>query len=95
MICLLRRYQKRVSNIIDDVLEWSPRLALSGMMEKQTVFNATDPNSNLTEGSKGSTGKVDPLDDIDGDTNLKQDEVEEVIENVEDGDDQRHDDESL
>ncbi|XP_047328877.1 uncharacterized protein LOC124932305 [Impatiens glandulifera] len=30
------RYQKRVSNIIDDVLEWSPRLSLSGMMDNHT-----------------------------------------------------------
>ncbi|KAJ4971677.1 hypothetical protein NE237_004776 [Protea cynaroides] len=45
------RYQKRVSNIIDDVLEWSPRLALSGMMDKQqTVVNATESNSS-TEGT--------------------------------------------
>lgn len=35
MSLLFCRYQKRVSNIIDDVLEWSPRLALSGIMEKQ------------------------------------------------------------
>ncbi|XP_057953442.1 uncharacterized protein LOC131147845 [Malania oleifera] len=50
------RYQKRVSNIIDDVLEWSPRLALSGMMEKpQTVTNATEPNNNFTaDGSKAA-----------------------------------------
>nr|GMD14664.1 translocation protein SEC62-like [Ipomoea batatas] len=70
------RYHKRVSNIIDDVLEWSPRLALSGMMEKQGV----EPN--VTEGSKE---KVDPLDDIDvdRDTNLNQDED---VENAEDGD---------
>lgn len=44
------RYHKRVSNIIDDVLEWSPRLALSNMMEKQQpVFNATQ-NNNSTDG---------------------------------------------
>ncbi|KAJ8551362.1 hypothetical protein K7X08_000732 [Anisodus acutangulus] len=43
------RYQKRVSNIIDDVLEWSPSLALSGMIEKQTVVNITEPNDNVTE----------------------------------------------
>ncbi|KAK9152197.1 hypothetical protein Syun_010506 [Stephania yunnanensis] len=43
------RYQKRVSNIIDDVLEWSPRLALSGMMEKQQhVVNATEFESSNT-----------------------------------------------
>lgn len=42
------RYQKRVSNIIDDVLEWSPRLALSSMMDKQPVVNVTDSN-NVTD----------------------------------------------
>nr|GEX14626.1 translocation protein SEC62-like [Tanacetum cinerariifolium] len=45
------RYQKRVSNIIDDVLEWDPRLALSGMMDSmQSDVNGTDTN-NVTEGS--------------------------------------------
>ncbi|KAF6156082.1 hypothetical protein GIB67_007457 [Kingdonia uniflora] len=40
------RYHKRVSNIINDVLEWSPRLALSGMMEKPTiVVNETETHS--------------------------------------------------
>ncbi|XVE78903.1 hypothetical protein DITRI_Ditri14bG0015400 [Diplodiscus trichospermus] len=43
------RYQKRMSNIIDDVLEWSPSLALSGMMEKQTVVNATDESKATSE----------------------------------------------
>lgn len=39
-----------MSNIIDDVLEWSPRLALSGMMEKQqTVVNATNPDPEMAE----------------------------------------------
>ncbi|GMI97433.1 hypothetical protein like AT3G20920 [Hibiscus trionum] len=48
------RYQKRMSNIIDDVLEWSPSLALSGMMEKQTVVNATESNDNSTESKETS-----------------------------------------
>eukprot|EP00262_Sarcandra_glabra_P014817 TRINITY_DN441_c0_g2_i1.p1 TRINITY_DN441_c0_g2~~TRINITY_DN441_c0_g2_i1.p1 ORF type:complete len:359 (+),score=63.14 TRINITY_DN441_c0_g2_i1:165-1241(+) len=49
------RYQRRVSNIIDDVLEWSPRLALSGMMEKQqTVVNATQTNHSA-DGTKAAT----------------------------------------
>ncbi|KAI4305075.1 hypothetical protein L6164_028464 [Bauhinia variegata] len=49
------RYQKRVSNIIDDVLEWSPRLALSGMMEKQqNVVNATASNDSSSQASKTS-----------------------------------------
>lgn len=49
------RYQKRVSNIIDDVLEWDPRLALSGMMDSmQSDVNGTDTN-NVTEGSGEKT----------------------------------------
>lgn len=42
-----------MSNIIDDVLEWSPTLALSGMMEKQQpVVNVTDSDSNFAGRSK-------------------------------------------
>lgn len=47
------RYQKRVSNIIDEVLEWSPKLALSGMME-----SATDSSNNYTNG--GNQSEPDP-----------------------------------
>ncbi|KAL4198363.1 hypothetical protein AMTRI_Chr03g139860 [Amborella trichopoda] len=56
------RYQKRVSNIIDDVLEWSPRLALSGMMEKQQppVFNATQTNSSGDSTSMGTEDNGNP-----------------------------------
>ncbi|XVE60000.1 hypothetical protein DITRI_Ditri05aG0091500 [Diplodiscus trichospermus] len=51
------RYQKRMSNIIDDVLEWSPSLALSGMMEKQSVVNVTENNNNFSnESSADETG---------------------------------------
>ncbi|GFP98789.1 hypothetical protein PHJA_002022800 [Phtheirospermum japonicum] len=49
------RYQKRMSNIID-VLEWSPSLALSGIMEKQTVLNETDSETNVTDDSKYECG---------------------------------------
>jgi translocation protein SEC62 len=52
------RYQKRVSNIIDDVLEWSPRLALSGMMQQETESppsNFTDVSDNIiSEGNDPS-----------------------------------------
>ncbi|KAI4305073.1 hypothetical protein L6164_028462 [Bauhinia variegata] len=49
------RYQKRVSNIIDDVLEWSPRLALSGMMEKQqNVVNTTVSSDSSSQANKTS-----------------------------------------
>ncbi|GER55060.1 translocation protein sec62 [Striga asiatica] len=49
------RYQKRMSNIIDDVLEWSPKLALSGMMDKQNVTDG-GPGSEYTEGEKTGAG---------------------------------------
>ncbi|KAK3032973.1 hypothetical protein RJ639_035801 [Escallonia herrerae] len=80
------RYQKRVSNIIDDVLEWSPRLALSGMMEKQqTVVNATESNTSFTDGSKVSSEGVAP-DDIDVDIVGEQHEGEEATGKIEDTD---------
>ncbi|KAJ0616307.1 putative translocation protein Sec62 [Helianthus annuus] len=50
------RYQKRVSNIIDDVLEWDPRLALSGMMDSmQSEVNGTETDNN---GSSSSSEKA-------------------------------------
>ncbi|CAN0891865.1 Translocation protein sec62 [Linum grandiflorum] len=50
------RYQKRMSNIIDDVLEWSPRLALSGFMDKpQDVANVTDSSNNYTDTDSSGT----------------------------------------
>ncbi|KAA8549756.1 hypothetical protein F0562_001226 [Nyssa sinensis] len=84
------RYQKRVSNIIDDVLEWSPRLALSGMMEKQQpVVNATEPN-NFTDESKARSEKVVSPDDEGGETFPEQHWEEEITGNLEDMD-QDHD----
>ncbi|KAJ0973673.1 hypothetical protein J5N97_015638 [Dioscorea zingiberensis] len=50
------RYQKQVSNIIDDFLEWSPKLALSGMMDKQPTVNATEAN-HPTDGSGTTTAE--------------------------------------
>ncbi|TQD77406.1 hypothetical protein C1H46_037049 [Malus baccata] len=92
------RYQKRVSNIIDDVLEWSPRLALSGIMENmQTVVNSTEP-SNATE------EEVTPPDAMDAETftvhydaevseNLENDEnLDSREENLDKSDEQKHDD---
>ncbi|BBH02239.1 translocation protein-related protein [Prunus dulcis] len=73
------RYQKRVSNIIDDVLEWSPRLALSGMMENlQPVVNATEASNATEEG-------VTPPDGMGAETIREQDEAE-VSENLENTD---------
>ncbi|KAF7816040.1 translocation protein Sec62 [Senna tora] len=73
------RYQKRVSNIIDDVLEWSPRLALSGMMEKQqNVVNATGSGDSSSETSKTSPEHASP--DVNSDkTFAEQYDAEEVI----------------
>lgn len=56
------RYQKRVSNIIDDVLEWSPTLAISGMMDKQTV-NVTGSDNDATDGTKVGAENVTQHDD--------------------------------
>ncbi|RWR82819.1 Translocation protein Sec62 [Cinnamomum micranthum f. kanehirae] len=62
------RYHKRVSNIIDDVLEWSPRLALSGMMEKQpTVVNETQ-NNHSGDGSKTAAEEVTVSEDMNVDS---------------------------
>lgn len=50
------RYQKRVYNIIDDVIEWDPRLALSGMMdgkpseEVNVTVTETETDNNFTDG---------------------------------------------
>ncbi|KAG2394837.1 uncharacterized protein HKW66_Vig0077880 [Vigna angularis] len=79
------RYHKRVSNIIDDVLEWSPTLALSGMMDKQqNVANATGS----AETSK--TGAEHAADGDDENSFMEQyNNTEEVIEDVDD--DKQHD----
>ncbi|XP_009617200.1 uncharacterized protein LOC107767895 [Nicotiana tabacum] len=82
------RYQRRVSNIIDDVLEWSPRQALSGMMD--TVVNVTESNDNAPDSSKGSSEKVNFPDDLDEET-IPKDEIGDVTGNVEDSDHQQSD----
>ncbi|KAJ6755185.1 TRANSLOCATION PROTEIN SEC62 [Salix purpurea] len=81
------RYQKRMSNIIDEVIEWSPSLALSGMMEKQPpVVNATEPND-FTDSGRTESEKVPPAGDEGGETVSEQHDDEE-IENIEDASDQ-------
>ncbi|KAJ8424749.1 hypothetical protein Cgig2_013530 [Carnegiea gigantea] len=69
------RYQKRVSNIIDDVLEWSPKLALSGMMKQQPEgLNLTDFHNNSTHESE--SGSLPPDDmEVDAVQEQPQDEV--------------------
>ncbi|XP_059430721.1 uncharacterized protein LOC132164262 [Corylus avellana] len=80
------RYQKRVSNIIDDVLEWSPRLALSGMMDKQqTVDNDTEANNSFTDASKA------PSDNV-GKETVSEQYAAEGVENLEGADQHKHDD---
>lgn len=62
LLLILFRYQKKVYNIIDDVLEWSPKLALSGMMEKQPpLANGTETNF-----TKGENQSADPEDLVHG-----------------------------
>ncbi|KAJ9139670.1 hypothetical protein P3X46_030382 [Hevea brasiliensis] len=74
------RYQKRMFNIIDDVLEWSPRLALSGMIEKQqTVVNATEPNNSFADGRKTNSEHSEQSGD-------------EVFGNIDDVDQPQHED---
>lgn len=81
------RYQKRVSNIIDDVLEWSPRLALSNMMEKQQTVNATEePNSNVTDGKISPPEEIPPPDCTDGE-DLSQQNTEDASDQYQHQDD--------
>ncbi|KAJ6797867.1 uncharacterized protein M6B38_156765 [Iris pallida] len=87
------RYQKKVSNIIDDMLEWSPKLAISGMMDKQqTVVDdatetsrPTDGSSTRAAGSKETFGDAD-VDDTDS-VNVESTHGSEHQDIVEDGDD--------
>ncbi|KAJ3673015.1 hypothetical protein LUZ60_006389 [Juncus effusus] len=66
------RYQKQVSNIIDDVLEWSPKLALSGMMENSKEdMNVTErniPEMNVKESEGNADASAERADDVSGET---------------------------
>ncbi|XP_028771434.1 uncharacterized protein LOC114728670 [Neltuma alba] len=86
------RYQKRVSNIIDDVLDWSPSLALSGMMEKQqNVVNATGSNDS-SQTSNTSPEQASSPEDGGAKTFSEQYDAEEVMGNTEDaGEDKQND----
>lgn len=61
------RYQKKVSNIIDDVLEWSPKLALSGMMDKHTEDNATETSNYTSHATTSTEESTDAAEDEDAD----------------------------
>jgi len=77
------RYQKKVSNIIDDVLEWSPKLAISGMIEKHTGANMTEASnytssagsSHTAPSAEGKATEPNPDTDADGDTQADSDEI--------------------
>lgn len=60
------------------MIEWSPRLALSGMMEKQTGNNMTD--NNITESS--SEEEINLGDEHELITATDQPNDEEIIEDV-------------
>ncbi|KAM6577446.1 hypothetical protein CsatB_029283 [Cannabis sativa] len=88
------RYQKRVSNIIDDVLEWSPTLALSGMMDKQpSMVNNTEPDSSFADKSQTNPEGEGPVDDETGvvGSASKQHDAE-VNDNKEDTEQRKHHD---
>lgn len=79
-----------MSNIIDDVLEWSPTLALSGMMEKQqTVVNATEPDNTFAGKSQTSPEGEAPTDEM-GVGSASDQHVADVTENNEDTEQHKH-----
>ncbi|OAY83909.1 Translocation protein sec62 [Ananas comosus] len=85
------RYQKKVSNIIDDVLEWSPKLALSGMMEKHAVVNTTESNVSASKNSTAFSSAEETTADIEvetstdevGEGNREGDTVDDEADHVE------------
>ena len=57
----LPRYQKRVSNIIDDMLEWSPKMAITGMMEtRQNETNQMPPDQHPADVSNNTATTSEP-----------------------------------
>ncbi|CDY37329.1 BnaA01g25490D [Brassica napus] len=60
------RYQRRMSNIIDDVLEWSPKLALSGLMENQPPVNITEAANNSSDAASPDYTEEADLDETQG-----------------------------
>ncbi|GJM84921.1 hypothetical protein PR202_ga00635 [Eleusine coracana subsp. coracana] len=85
------RYQKKVSNIIDDVLEWSPKLAISGMIDKHSGANVTE-TSNYTSGTgsngptppEGTPAEADPDLDAEVDIQTSSDEIQDSDEHADD-----------
>lgn len=66
------RYQKKVSNIIDDVLEWSPKLALSGMMEKHAVINTTESSDSASKNSSAFSSAEETTADVEVETSTDE-----------------------
>lgn len=68
-----------MSNIIDDVLEWSPTLALSGMMDKQqNVANATGSADASKTGAEHA-GDGDDEKSFKGQYNNTEEVIEEDV----------------
>lgn len=60
------RYQKKVSNIIDEVLEWSPKLALSGKQEEGlSMHNETQRNETTGDGVSQNAETISAVGDPD------------------------------
>ena len=55
-----------MSNIIDDVLEWSPKLALSGLMENQPPVNITEAANNSSDAAGPDHTEEADLDETQG-----------------------------
>ena len=55
-----------MSNIIDDVLEWSPKLALSGLMENQPPVNITEAANNSSDAASPDYTEEADLDETQG-----------------------------
>jgi len=78
LLLFFARYQRRVSNIIDDVLEWSPKLALQGMMKQQSdVANVTDFHNGSSSAGGGPNSEEIPPPPGDIDANMEFDQPED------------------
>ncbi|XP_020574753.1 uncharacterized protein LOC110020836 [Phalaenopsis equestris] len=67
------RYHTKVSNIIDEMLEWSPKLALSGMLEKQQTMVNTTEKSHWNRSGDGKEAA-----DLSSNVTEIEDEVDDV-----------------
>lgn len=65
-----------MSNIIDDVLEWSPRLALSGIMEKQQPHIYDNKTNDTAEGSGAAENSSLPVEDFGTDEQVEESSID-------------------